>query len=202
MPSPLLKERGRGLVQPVGRGLASIGITANAVTFAGLASAAACGVSLALDHWLLALLFLVVSALCDLLDGAVARAGGGTGTAFGATLDSTADRYGEALILAGLLIDGVRRGAGDWFLWLWVLALASSFLTSYVRARAEGLGLRCDVGLFERPERLALLALLCLLGPRFAPYLLGALALGAHITVIQRLGLVRRVTRGGGGEGQ
>jgi CDP-diacylglycerol--glycerol-3-phosphate 3-phosphatidyltransferase len=202
MPSPALKKLGRDVTRPFGKALASIGVTANAVTIIGLLFAAACGFFLARGQGIAAFLFLVASSMCDMLDGAVARAGGVAGTPMGAALDSTADRYGEALILAGVLIRDHNQdhSHGEWFLWLVVLTLTASFLTSYVRARAEGLGLQCDVGLFERPERLGLLALLCLFGPRFAPYILGLLALGAHVTVLQRLLLVRRSTRGQGGD--
>lgn len=200
MPDRSWKEAGRRSIAPVGRGLASIGITANAVTIAGLLFAGGCGIFLAGGRGPIAALFLAASALCDLLDGAVARARGG-GSAFGAALDSTADRYGEALILAGVLIDASARGASDGFVWLWVGALTGSFLTSYVRARAEGLGLRCEVGLMERPERLVLLGALCLLGPRSVPVLLGVLAVGSHVTFAQRLLLIRRASRRGGAAG-
>jgi CDP-diacylglycerol---glycerol-3-phosphate 3-phosphatidyltransferase len=193
MPSASLKNFARGFALPVGRALSSIGITANAVTFAGLLFAGGAGVLLGFDRRLAAFACLAGSGLCDLLDGAVARARGGGGSTFGAAFDSTADRYGEALILAGVLLFRIRQGGiDDWFVWLWVLTLVGSFLTSYVRARAEGLGLRCEVGLLERPERLGLMALFPALGPRFAPWILGALALGSHITFVQRLIHIRR----------
>jgi CDP-diacylglycerol---glycerol-3-phosphate 3-phosphatidyltransferase len=204
MPSPSLKRSVRELAAPVGDGLARIGITANAVTLFGLVLAAGCGVLLGRGRWLSGFLCLLASGLCDLIDGAVARARGGTGSPLGAALDSAVDRYGEAMILTGVLVDAVhRRQPGEGFLWLWSLALTAAFLTSYVRARAEGLGFRCEVGLLERPERLTLLGLLCLVGPRGAGWILGALAVGGHITVVQRILHVRREmqtgrARGGG----
>ncbi len=204
MPSASIKNLTRGLALPIGRALAAVGITANAVTFAGLILAAGCGALLATDRRAGAFACLAGSALCDLLDGAVARARGGGGSIVGAAFDSTVDRYGEALVLAGVLILRVRQdAAAQWFIWLWILALIGSFLTSYVRARAEGLGLRCEVGILERPERLGLMALFPILGGRYAPWVLGALALGGHITFIQRLALVRREmrSRGGGAKG-
>ncbi|MBD3161527.1 MAG: CDP-alcohol phosphatidyltransferase family protein [Candidatus Eisenbacteria bacterium] len=196
MPRRSWKESGRAFVAPVGRGIAAAGISADAVTITGLLFAAGCGMFLAVGEGRIAAVFLVASALCDLLDGAVARARGG-GTSFGAALDSTVDRYGEALILGGVLIDATVRGAEAGLLWLWIAALSGSFLTSYVRARAEGLGLRCDVGLMERPHRLVLLGILCLLGPPAVPVLLGVLAVGSHITFVQRLLLIRREGRSG-----
>jgi len=196
MPSTSIKSLARGLALPVGRALAAAGVSANAVTIAGLAFAAGAGWFLSEDRRVAALACLVGSGLCDLLDGAVARARGGNGSVFGAALDSTADRYGEALLLAGVLILRVHQGGAEgWFLWLWVLAFVASFLTSYVRARAEGLGLRCEVGLLERPERLGLMVLFPILGPRFTPWILGALAVGGHVTFVQRLAHVRRSAR-------
>jgi CDP-diacylglycerol--glycerol-3-phosphate 3-phosphatidyltransferase len=200
MPSPAIKNLVRESARPIGTFLASGGITADAVTVAGLCFAALCGVLLALGEWTLAFVSLLVSGLCDMLDGAVARARGGGGTAFGAALDSTADRYGEALILGGILVDAVHREVGAGFLVVWTLSLIASFLTSYVRARAEGLGLSCEVGILERPERLVLLAILCLLGPSAAPYVLGVLALGGHVTFIQRLHRIARIGGSGGSE--
>lgn len=201
MPHPALKKAGRGLATPIGRALAGAGVSANAVTAAGLVAAAACGLFLARGRWIVALLFLVASALCDMLDGAVARAKGGGGSRMGAALDSTFDRYGEAVILAGVLVDAWTRETSPWFVWLWVAALVASFLVSYVRARAEGLGLSCEVGLLERPERMALLGLLCILGPRAAVPILGILAVLGHVTIVQRLLHVRRAARSAEREG-
>ncbi len=196
MPSHSMKRWARNLAAPVGGGLARIGVSANAVTLSGLLFAAACGFFLGRGDYAAGLACLLASSLCDLLDGAVARSRGRGGSPLGATLDSAVDRYGEAMILTGVLVDGVlHRDQGETFLWLWSLALAASFLTSYVRARAEGLGFRCEVGLLERPERLALIGLLCVIGPRAAMWILGALAVGGHITVVQRILHLRREAR-------
>ncbi len=196
MPSPAIKNVTRGIALPAGRALSALGVSANAVTVAGLVFAGGAGFLLAGDHRLGSLACLAGSGLCDLLDGAVARSRGGVGSVFGAALDSTVDRYGEALLLGGVLVRQVRLGvATDPFVWLWIAALTASFLTSYVRARAEGLGLRCEIGLLERPERLVLMALFAVLPARFAPWILGALALGGHVTFIQRLAHVRRLAK-------
>lgn len=197
MPSPGMKRAGRALVAPAGAALARIGVSPDAVTALGLLMAGACGLALAHGTWLVAFAFLLMSSLCDLLDGAIARASGRAESKMGAALDSTVDRYAESLMLGGLLVDQVRRGAGELFLWIWVLALTGSFLTSYVRARAEGLGLSCEVGIMERPERMLLLALLCLLGPGAALWILAILAAGAHVTFLQRLLHIHRLVRSG-----
>lgn len=195
MPHPWLKDRTRGLAAPVGRGIAAIGLGPDVITLIGFLLSVAAALWLADGRWILAFVALGAGSLCDLLDGAVARARGG-GTPLGATLDSTVDRYSESVVLTGVLIHRLQQGVEAWFIWLWAVALTASFLISYVRARAEGLGLRCDVGLLERPERLGLLLLLCLLGPRSAPWILGLLAVGGHVTFIQRIVLVARATKG------
>lgn len=196
MPSASVKKWVRDFAAPVGNGFARVGISANAVTLSGLLLSAACGFFLGRGKWMAGLGCLLMGSFCDLIDGAVARSRGRSGSPLGAALDSTVDRYGEAMILTGVLVDGVlHRNHGEAFLWLWSLALTASFLTSYVRARAEGLGFRCEVGLLERPERLFLLGLLCAVGPRASMWVLGALAAGGHFTVIQRILHVRREAR-------
>ncbi len=195
MPNPWLKDRARGLAAPIGRGISAVGIGPNAITFLGFILSVAAAVMIAGDRWIIAFVTLALASLCDLLDGAVARARGGGGSAIGATLDSTIDRYSEAVVLTGFLIHRLQQGIEVWFVCLWAAALTASFLISYVRARAEGLGLRCEVGWLERPERLGLLLALCLLGPGSAPWILGLLAIAGHITFIQRIVHVARATR-------
>ena len=103
MPSLSIKRAVRSLAAPVGAGLARLGISANAVTLFGLILAAACGFFLSRGNYGAGLACLLASSLCDLLDGAVARSRGRTGSPFGAALDSVVDRYGEAMILTGVL---------------------------------------------------------------------------------------------------
>lgn len=190
-----IKRAVRGAVDPLGRGLARIGLTANAVTALGVAFAAVAAYGFVVENRALAFGFLLASGLFDLLDGAVARAKDPHGTPFGAAFDSTLDRYGEGLVLGGILLGLAYRDVSAWLLWLTLLAGIGSFLVSYVRARAEGLGIACEVGLAERPERLVLLLLLALLGRPGEPWILGALALFTHITFIQRLLHIHRATR-------
>jgi len=190
-----LKTLVRGLVAPVGNGLFRIGVSADAVSWSGVVAAAAAAWGFAVGNRWLAVASLVGSGLCDLLDGAVARAGGRQGTSFGAALDSTLDRYGEGLVLGALTVRAMTLpDHAVWFAGLAVLAGIGSFLVSYVRARSEGLGIACEVGLLERPERLALLIALAAWGDRGIPWILGALALLTHVTFGQRLIHVRRAT--------
>jgi CDP-diacylglycerol---glycerol-3-phosphate 3-phosphatidyltransferase len=206
-----LKRVVRGLAAPVGEGLARLGISADAVTWAGVVAAGAAAWGFARGNFWLALGGLLLSGLCDLLDGAVARAGGRGGTSFGAALDSTLDRYGEGLILGALIVRAATQTQQPElravFAAVAVLAAIGSFLVSYVRARSEGLGIACEVGILERPERLALLVALAVWGDRGLPWILGALALLTHVTFAQRLVHVYRESKrrertapsGGGG---
>ncbi len=102
---------------------------------------------------------ILLAGLFDMMDGRLARLGG-LSTKFGALLDSTLDRYSELLTLSGIAMLLLR--AGDEWLWAGAMAFAAitgSMMVSYVRARAEGLGLDCKVGLMQRPERVVVTAL-------------------------------------------
>jgi len=140
----------------------------------------------------------VISAfvLSDLLDGAIARAGGRSGP-WGAFLDSTLDRFGDAAVFGGLVL--WFAGGGHSFLMAGVTLydLAAAAITSYIKARAEGLGLTCNVGLVERSERL--IAILVATGftgmlglPALQVVVLWILAAGMTITIGQRLVEVHR----------
>ncbi|MCJ7828814.1 MAG: CDP-alcohol phosphatidyltransferase family protein, partial [Dehalococcoidia bacterium] len=118
-------------------------------------------------------------------------------TRFGALLDSTFDRISDAVLLLGLLMLYIRSG-GTTEIVLIFLALTVSLLTSYVRARAEGLGINCPIGLFTRTERVIILALGLLLSPvcKFSIFIaLLLLVVFGFITVVQRLVYVWRQTK-------
>jgi len=140
------------------RGFARLGvvlagwhITADMLTIAGLALHAVAVPLVVLGHFFWAAIILIVAALCDGLDGAVARAGVGT-TKAGAFLDSTTDRISEMLITGALVL--YMAAAERWYEAVAVLvALGTAQLVSYTRARAEALGVDCKVGFMSRPER-------------------------------------------------
>jgi CDP-diacylglycerol---glycerol-3-phosphate 3-phosphatidyltransferase len=145
--------------------------------------------------------WLLISGLLDILDGMVARRGGMEST-FGAFFDSTLDRLGEAVLFSGIAIYFVTSAGQRWpilGLGVALLGLSGSFLVSYARARAEGLGLDCKVGIAQRPERIVGLGLPTLVfgaGPH-GWLLLGlmlVLAVANTITVIQRIAHVYRLT--------
>jgi CDP-diacylglycerol--glycerol-3-phosphate 3-phosphatidyltransferase len=211
------KSKGRSWFLPLARWLAARGVKPDGLTVAGLALSILAALLLARGDFLGAAVFLGLAGVCDMLDGDVARETG-TATRFGAFLDSTLDRIGEGALFGGLAfyyftraegglvwyrgaegVGGARFGDPDGHT-MAVLALATlilSFLVSYTRARAEGLGLTCDVGIMERPERLLLLGLGAVLGARFLPGVLGILFLLTLVTVVQRVYHVRRLTSSG-----
>jgi CDP-diacylglycerol---glycerol-3-phosphate 3-phosphatidyltransferase len=143
--------------------------------------------------WLGGILF-VAGSIADILDGALARAAS-KGTVFGAFLDSTFDRVGEAAVLTAIGLSLMRDG-NEIALVTTFAAVAGSFLVSYTRARAEALGLRGDVGFGSRVERVVIIAAALFLAPwgwlEWPIYLLAALA---WLTVAQRILFVRRQLR-------
>jgi phosphatidylglycerophosphate synthase len=218
-----LKERLRigahAVLDPVVRGLIAIGVRADHLTVAGLALSLLAGYAFFDAHSRLGAAFLLLAGVCDILDGQVARRTGGE-TRFGAFFDSTLDRLAEALVLMGIAAYYIRnllvlvyepervleQQGFELYPETWaavamtaVLALAGSFMVSYTRARAEGLGLECRVGWFERPERLVLLMLAGAIHAFWA--MSGALlllALLSFVTAGQRVVHVWKITRGAG----
>jgi CDP-diacylglycerol---glycerol-3-phosphate 3-phosphatidyltransferase len=189
-------------------GLARTRVTPNALTTAGVSLCLSAAVLVYFEYrgellfyWLGAFVFVVGSVL-DILDGALARAGGKT-TPFGSFLDSTTDRVGEGAMLGAIALVFSRHG-NEVALAATVAAIAGSFLVSYTRAKAEALGLRGDVGLGSRAERVVVITAGLVLAPwgllQWAIYLLAATA---WLTVVQRILHVRRqlIQRGGSSNG-
>jgi phosphatidylinositol phosphate synthase len=178
-------------------GLARTRVTPNALTTAGVSLCLAAAVIVYFEYhdkllfyWLGALVF-VVGSILDILDGALARAGGKT-TPFGSFLDSTTDRVGEGAMLGAIALIFARHG-NEVALGATIAAIAGSFLVSYTRAKAEALGLRGDVGLGSRAERVVAITAGLVLAPwgllQWAIYLLTATA---WLTVLQRILFVRK----------
>ncbi len=183
-------------------GLAETPLTPTSLTVTGVVACIAAGAVVYLEYlhdllffWLGAALFLLGS-LLDILDGALARAGG-KATPFGAFVDSTFDRIGEAFMLGAVGLVFMRHG-NEVALAFTFAAVVGSFLVSYARSKAEALGLRGDVGIGGRAERVVLIAAGLVAAPwgglEWAVYALTAVA---WLTVGQRMWTVRRQLRHG-----
>lgn len=163
-----------------------LGVTPNMVTLIGLLLTAGVAAVLANGSLFLGGWLLMVAAIFDLFDGALARATNQT-SRFGAFFDSIIDRYGEAVIFLGLLIHYQRIG-GTQSLTAIVLvyaAIIGSLMVSYARARAEGLDIACETGWLGRPERIMILCLGLVVG--WLMVALWILAIFTNITAIQRI---------------
>ncbi len=181
------KSISASVTAPVVKLLARTPLTPNTLTWIGFLITVGAAVLIALDHLIAAGVTLLVAALFDMLDGALARTTGTT-TKFGAILDSSLDRVSEAVIFIGLVALFARNGM-DWESVLCVVALLGSFMVSYIRARMEGLGIECTSGFFQRPERVALMVLgLLLSGINYALIIaVGLLALLSILSAGQRM---------------
>jgi phosphatidylglycerophosphate synthase len=190
-----LQHSGRKLVEPVVSLLASFGVSPLLVSLFGLVLSAWGAVVVAKGSLLAGGIFLLLAGLCDVIDGDLARRLN-RASRFGAFIDSTLDRVSEFVLFGGVLMYVVRR-PNDYPLYepvVVLLALMGSVLTSYARARAEGLGIECKVGVMERPERLGLLALGLILGHRFLMAVMMLLAVTSLFTVVQRILHVHRAS--------
>jgi CDP-diacylglycerol--glycerol-3-phosphate 3-phosphatidyltransferase len=175
----------RRLTDPVARLLARAGLTPNAVSWIGFILALGAAALIITAHPFAAGWVILFAGFFDILDGALARHLKKV-TPFGGVLDSTLDRLSEAALLLAIL---VAFGWSALLVWLVFLALLGSLLVSYTRARAEGAGLECEVGLFTRAERVVVLALgLLLSGIAYALVIaLAIIAVFSFVTFIQRL---------------
>ena len=175
------------LTQPVVRLLAKTSITPNTITWFGFLLSLGAAALIATEHLFAAGFIVLVAGLFDMLDGALARLTN-QATRFGAVLDSTLDRITESIFLLGVLILYTREQSIIGIL-LVGIALPSSLLVSYIRGRAEAVGLDCEVGLFTRGERVIVLALGLLLSQIDYALIsaLGIIVLFSFFTLGQRL---------------
>jgi len=168
----------------------SIPLTPNQLTTMGFMLNVVAGVLIYERHWIWATVVFVLGSVIDALDGALARAHGKM-TPFGGFLDSTLDRMSEGAILGAIALVLSDQGHTAALACVFV-ALVGSFLVSYTRAKAEALGLKGDVGLMARAERIVLLAvILPFAGLGALPYGIYLLAALTSITVVQRMLFVR-----------
>lgn len=178
---------------PTAKILSKTGVTPNTLTVMGFLVSVAAGVLIATEYLLVGGLVVLFAGAFDLLDGPVARATGKT-TKFGGFLDSTLDRLSEAAVLAGILAYYAFSG-GTWESLLAFGCFVGSVMVSYLRARAEGLGIKCEVGIFTRAERVVVMSIGLMFGQWFdlaIPIMLGIITALAFFTVLQRLLHVQR----------
>lgn len=182
------KATARGVVSPVVATLDRAGFSPTAVSITGLAITAVSGAVIGQGHLLGGALVFLLGSAFDMLDGDLARRQG-TVSKRGAFLDSCFDRLGEAFLFAGLTwyFSAGEDGADRLALLLITLTVVGSLTTSYVRARAEGVGETCLVGWVQRTERVVLLTLGLLIGRWALVPILGFLAVATLATTVQRL---------------
>ncbi|HEX6655560.1 MAG TPA: CDP-alcohol phosphatidyltransferase family protein [Candidatus Limnocylindria bacterium] len=173
------KEAGRALLAPIVRLAVALHLTPNTITVLGFLVVAGAAVLVATGNLLAGAILLTAGSLLDAVDGALARATG-AGSRFGSFLDSTLDRAAEAVLYGGIIAFYLAHSSQPTApVLLALVALAGSFMVSYTRARAEGIGLTASVGLAPRMERLVL---------TFAG--IGLAGLGVEIALIIALGIV------------
>ena len=171
----------------------------------GLALSAGAGVLYSQGRFFWAAWVVLFAGICDTLDGQIARQTN-KNNPFGAFFDSTLDRYSDMFLFVGLayyyaggtsLSLEIHGQASPWTVVVIILAIAGSFMVSYTRARAEGLGVQCKAGMMQRPERITLLIIGSLLGsvPAVGPLLmkltLVVLAVSVNLTALYRMYYVR-----------
>lgn len=156
--SPATRQRVRGWAVPIATALGRLGLTPNALTVIGFVGTCGAALAAAAQQWLLAGALVLAFGIFDLFDGALARATG-RASKFGAFLDSTLDRTGESLALAGVAV-GCALADYVFVPGVALAVLAATFASgvTYTRAKAESLGVHGEVGVAPRPERLAILA--------------------------------------------
>lgn len=177
--------------------LARTRLTPNVLTTVGFLLNVVAGAVLGTGALVAGGVLILLASASDMFDGALARVCGRQ-TRFGAFYDSTLDRFSEAVLLLGLVIAFGR--SGDWVgSALCYGVMTGSFLVSYCRARAEGLGLDCEVGWAQRPERVIVLGLATIAAGAVSVEILRAalllLIVLTHVTVVQRILHVRRLLK-------
>ncbi|MEA3345228.1 MAG: CDP-alcohol phosphatidyltransferase family protein [Chloroflexota bacterium] len=190
MISEWLRDHTYPLINPIARQISRLGISPNWITGLGLMANVVVALLIMRGYLRLGGALTLLASLFDTFDGALARASG-RASSFGAFLDSILDRFSEAVLYLGLLLH-YAQGGQHMEVTLIYATIVGSLMVSYVRARAEGLGLQCKVGLLTRAERMGLLVVGLLAG--IMPWMLWALAVLTHVTAAQRVYHVWRLT--------
>lgn len=176
------------LADPLARALLRAHVRPNHLTMVGLVVSILAAWALAQGQLRIGAVLLVLAGLFDFFDGSLARLANRV-SAFGAFLDSVADRYSDLVVLLGVVLY-YHRAIDTTGVFLTMVALVGTIMTSYTKARAQSIGVACDIGLIERPERLIVL----IAGATFnalTPAMI-ALALLTNLTALQRILYMRR----------
>lgn len=176
---------------PVAQVLLRMGARPNHLTVLGLGVSIAAAYVLSIGRLRWGAVLLAVAGLCDFFDGAVARLAG-SDSDYGAFLDSVVDRYSDVAVLLGILVFYQQRGDTSGAV-LTMATLAGTVMTSYTKARAQSIGVQCDVGVIERPERL--IALIAGATFQVLTLVMALLAVLTNVTAIQRIIHTRRIAR-------
>jgi CDP-diacylglycerol---glycerol-3-phosphate 3-phosphatidyltransferase len=195
MVSTRFADRVRLRLTPLGRIVARTHLTPNTITVIGLILNVGVAAIIASGNLILGGVAVLFAGGFDALDGAVARVTGKTST-FGGFLDSTLDRYSEAVVFAGLLVYLTRTDADTIPILLTYATIVGSLMISYTRAKAEQIGVRGDVGFAQRLERVVILALALLFSQPV--WGLWVLAIATQITALHRILHVWKFTHSGG----
>ena len=188
----LFRNRFGGFVEPIARLIGRTGVSPNVVTVMGAVLNLGVAWVLAQGHMRIGGVLVALVGLLNALDGTLARLTGQR-SRFGAFLDSTMDRFSEAIVYLGLLVFYTQSGAAQEIILIYV-AIVGSLMVSYTRARAEGLGLVCKVGLLTRFERAAVLIFALVLDQ--VSIGLWVLAILTNFTALQRVYHVWKTTHG------
>ncbi|MCI0547333.1 MAG: CDP-alcohol phosphatidyltransferase family protein [Candidatus Rokubacteria bacterium] len=184
------RARFHGLADPLGRLLLRARVRPNHLTTLGFGVSVLAAVAFARGQLRVGAVLLVLAGLFDFLDGSLARLSG-QATRFGAFLDSVVDRYSDMVVLMGIAVL-YHRQADQAGLLLTLVALAGTVMVSYTKARAQSIGIACEIGLMERPERMIALVAGAAFG-LLTPAML-ILAILTNLTALQRIHCVRRLT--------
>ena len=178
------------LLEPLTRTSVRFGIHPNVMTVLGFGITIFSAALYGMGSFRWAGVVLFIGGSCDVLDGHLARVTGAK-SLFGALLDSTLDRYAEIAVFIGIVAYYLYRAPVNPLNEIWVLVsilgLTGSLMVSYVRARAEGLGQECKVGLMQRPERVICLGVGALLGELYLPVALVLIAAVSNVTAVSRI---------------
>lgn len=185
------KESLRQLLNPLVWLLSTMRVRPDTLTFMGWGLSIGAAILFGVGYIKSAGAVMLLAGLFDALDGAVARKTGRM-SSFGAFLDSTLDRLSESAVFVGIVFF-YASASRPYEALVAGVAMTFSLLTSYTRARAEGLGLKCEVGILERAGRVVILSVFSLLG--FVTVGVGLVAAGALVTTVQRMIHVHRATR-------